>query len=249
MDFVFRNYINKIKNSFGNLSLPFKDQGTDWPENWSTVEYKDYPRFKKIKLETDEKTVNEFKIADSLEMRNSLGERMTDEIDFKKLSNILYYSLGEKPNSKHRFYPSAGTRYPLEAYIFVNTSISGLEEGIYHYNISENALEFMWKNEFAGSAFSYVMEKNEAKVFIVLTSMIERSSRKYGEVAYKFSLIETGTVLQNLSLLCTSYRISSSVVNQDDFLFEKALDINTDIEFVTGFMSLAFPKIEYEKKL
>lgn len=239
MKYFFFDYLKKMKTNF--LEVP-EVSVDSWPESWKKIEYKEYRRFPKILLEFTE--MQSIQLKEVLDKRNSVGMNQEKEVSFSVLSNILNYSGGIKEKGESRFYPSGGARFPLEMYLFANEDVEGLKKGIYHYNVKENCLEFMWEGEESGE--NYIAPGNEkwkAKVYIVITSVIERSSRKYGELAFKYSYLETGALMQNILLLATAHGVSNSIVNFDDTKIEKELEIDGETEFVTGVVAIDFEKI------
>lgn len=239
MKYIFEEYLKKVKNSFSSFST--EEDPSNWPSSWKEITYKNYKRFKNIPLK---KLDFEYNILEALKRRASNGFEVTDEITFSKLSTILNYSVCKKGTSIKRYYPSAGARYPLEFYVIVNTDMDEINKGVYHLNIKDNSLTYLWSNPLEGEEiFGMHREKNLGSIYIICTSVIQRSSVKYGELALKFSYIEAGTAFQNIALLATVFNIANSISNHDDVKLEKILDIDGETEFVVGAMSLGFPKI------
>lgn len=240
MKLLFTEMLQKLKTSFAQIENE-PTNPSDWPEEWKRIEYKEYQRFRKVPLNPGGFSGG---LIDSLEKRNSLGKDAIAKLNLRILSSILHYSCGKREGSNKRFYPSAGARYPLEVYVIINKNLEDLQEGVYHYNVGINALEFMWKQRGETKQFlGFYKEKNDSDAFIIATSVIERSSRKYGELAFKYSYIETGALLQNVLLLSTALGISNSICNHDDFVLEESLDIDGVNEFVAGVVALGFRQI------
>ncbi len=152
--------------------------------------------------------------------------KLKDHImDFKILSNILYYSYGitkkkemeiiDEWNNKIKvFYyyrptPSAGGLYPHEIYI-IALRVSGIDPGIYHYNPFESIIEKV--------SSSYKLRVLEGKLWeiftglpeepwlvgIIITAIPNRQVIKYFSRAYRFIFLEAGHIAQNISLLATA---------------------------------------------
>jgi SagB-type dehydrogenase family enzyme len=139
-------------------------------------------------------------------------------IGLRKLARILHCAYGVTSRNSgrtnapaFRACPSAGALYPLEIYPIVLNS-RDLHKGLYHYNVQKHSLERLSK------ANSYdQLDKNlfgaelmpRADVALVITAVLERTLRKYGERGYRFILIEVGHMAQNVSLVCESLDLNS----------------------------------------
>lgn len=101
----------------------------------------------------------------------------------------------------YRSVASAGALYPFETYICA-INVDGLEPGRYHHNVARNSLQ-----KLPGGAsrteleeiFSPSKFENPILVFF-LTVIFFRSSWKYRERAYRYHLLDTGHLLENLTL-------------------------------------------------
>jgi SagB-type dehydrogenase family enzyme len=138
------------------------------------------------------------------------------------LNKILYFSLGIKEvqedfNQTKRFYPSAGARYPIESYVIAN-NVNELEKGLYHYNIKNNELEMLLKNDLhinSSEIFGDEINKNNPN-FIILTSVMSRTEVKYGVNAYRFSLLECGHIGQNIYLFSQKEKLGCCAIGGFD---------------------------------
>jgi len=129
-----------------------------------------------------------------------------------------------------RFYPSAGARYPIEVYLLAN-NIEGLSKGLYHYNVKSNTLEEILKKDLSGKSirlFGQDISKGNPN-FIILTGVMSRSEVKYGLNAYRFGLIESGHIGQNIYLLSEEQRLGCCAIGGfDNELTTKLLDLSDD---------------------
>ena len=140
-------------------------------------------------------------------------------IDIKTLSTILYltYSITAKAKYSggtyyYRSAASAGALYPVEIYVMIR-DMDGLDDGIYHYNILDNSLMVLRKGDFSGftGTTTFPQSKNRPLLSFILSSIFFRSSWKYRDRAYRYHLLDTGHVLQNLIL---ALNISSMPFNK-----------------------------------
>jgi len=201
-----------------------------WPVEWKTVEYKEYPRFHRYELPSpEEKRGSDF--------FNVLGDRTSrrsfsppEKITLQDFSNLLYWSSGKKEKDGTRFYPSGGMRFPLEVY-FAFKGNAELPRGVYHYNVKLQALEYIFDGEIEASLRAlpnYSFAKN-APIYFIISGIFDRQMRKYKERGYRFVLIETGALLQNVYLVGEAFGFSICAVgvSQDEEV-ESILDFHED---------------------
>lgn len=224
-----KKFYEKTKSSSDQLAkLP---EGTI-PPNWVKIFYKTYPRFPKIKFPPIKL---DGELGELLKKRKSFREFIDSEISLDIFERILYFSLGIKRNQeqetqKKRFYPSAGARFPIEPYIIAN-NIKGLERGLYHYSVKNNELETMLKKDLrinSSNIFGKDITKNNPNI-IILTGVMSRTEVKYGINAYRFALLESGHIGQNLYLLSEKGKIGCCAIGGfDNDSLSKLLDLTED---------------------
>jgi SagB-type dehydrogenase family enzyme len=206
----------------------------DWPPEWKTIQYKKYPRLRKLKL--PEPIVVRTGLLDAIRGRESRRDFRT-HITAAELSTILKYSCGiTRETVQKRAYASAGARYPLETYIIAAEGNPEIKSGIYHYDIKEHALSLINKTVFEKKPFEelfIVKNAGNASVAIITTAVFRRSANKYGDRGYRFALIEAGEVNQNISLVAGSLSLSCCSVGKiggSDSRVDELLDIDGTTE-------------------
>ncbi|MTD38576.1 SagB/ThcOx family dehydrogenase [Erwinia sp. CPCC 100877] len=112
-----------------------------------------------------------------------------------------------------RKYPSGGSMYPIEIYIYIN-KIQGLTTGFYKFSPDFHLLIFECETEekeysnlfpmskYKLSADSCNVEESPFTVFLVANYQFSFS--KYGNLAYKLALLEAGHMAQNACLLANA---------------------------------------------
>lgn len=208
------------------------------PLVWTKLFYKQYPRLKKIKLKPD--NTNE-EMEQVLKMRRSAREFEKKSLSFNLLSNLLQYGLG-RIDKERRTYPSGGGRYPVETYLMVFDA-EGLVPGAYHYDVKDNNLELLLEENMSNNSEEILSPYiSWAPVAFVFTSVISRSEVKYGVNAYRFSLLEAGHMVQNLSLLCTKYKLGGCpIAGFVNNTVEEILDLTQD-EIPLYVFACGYPK-------
>jgi SagB-type dehydrogenase family enzyme len=121
--------------------------------------------------------------------------------------------------------PSAGALYPAELYVAVR-DIDELDAGIYHYEVPDNQLALLSR----GDPTERVCEvccgqqyAHGAAGTVLISAVIERTTRKYGDRGYRYVLLDIGHLGQNLCLACTA--LGLSIVTTCGFYDDEAADM------------------------
>lgn len=226
----------------------FKEEGKK-PFNQSiyvTVNYKGYPRFKKIKLPSPFKIKNFHSI---MMRRKSTRQFSGLPLSKRQISTILYYTNGLRIKGAkdigNRFYPSGGARYPLELYPII-LNCEGIPTGVYHYHIKSHSLEFLWDyDDLEERVFNNIKQQEfrGCGCVMVVTAVTNRTEAKYGARGLRLILMEVGHLCQNLYLVATGMGIGTcSVGGFLDNGFNKILDIDGYIEKTQLVLPIGIPK-------
>lgn len=221
-----------------------------WPAEWKQISYKGYIRLPQIHLA---KPTAEFDkpFVSVLNERESVRDFSNDSISSKMLSNLLYYSLGVKPNIGKRFYASAGGRYPLETYLLITKKVGrDIIPGLYHYHIKSHSLESLWLDKEALVEMQKAINQkwaSSAHVFILNTAVFSRTIDKYGLRGYRHILSETGYTGQNIYLVSTMLGLGCCAIGgyKDDSL-NKLLDVDGVEESIVALYAIGRAKITKE---
>lgn len=195
-------------------------------------------------------------IGDVLERRRSVRSYAGEGVSLETIGDLLHYGCGvsrreemytvdlesggsETIYNEFRTYPSAGSLYPVEPYVFVHRSTSDIDPGLYHYSPSSHSLrklretddatrrEFtnMWIDSTSGTN-----DYGDAALTIVLSGVLWRMLAKYGARGYRLLLENAGHLCQNLHLVATALDLGSIPVASheegpiDDFLGVNGVD-------------------------
>jgi SagB-type dehydrogenase family enzyme len=225
--------------------LPVPDRYEDWPLEWKTVYYKEYPHLKRIELPAFE--ASRLDLFSAINARKSVSRFSSHSrpLTLEEASGLLGFSCGIRSaardsqtgtlSSYHRAQPSGGARYPIEAYL-INFKSGELAPGIYHYNIKEHSLEVLSTLPLSGAdikelfTYSYV---GAASYALVLTGVFWRTQIKYGERGYRYILLEAGHIGQNVALVGQAFnRVPVMMGGVRDEGVERKLDIDGRTESV-----------------
>jgi SagB-type dehydrogenase family enzyme len=135
---------------------------------------------------------------------------------FPALSRVLYRSYGVTQEEKARgirFFsrtvPSAGGLYPCQIYLMVR-DMEGLETGVYYCHMIQESLDLIHR-----AGFSHGRDRTFDLSFVV-TGTFFNSAWKYRERAFRYLLLDSGHLVENLSLALGAEGLSPRV----DYDFE-----------------------------
>lgn len=226
---------------FNNTSLSSVTKST--LERWGKILYKAYPRFRQIVLPVP--ILQKYNLYAVLFQRESSRDFIKSPLSLTQLSNILYFSSGEKKvfthgDSTKRFYPSAGARYPLEAYAIV-LNVERIDSAIYHYHIKTHSLELILEKPFTRRVFMQFHQDwiKKSSVLVVFTAIFNRTEEKYGDRGYRHILTEYGHAAQNMYLVSTALGVGCcSIGGFIDEGLNAILDVDGINESVVGVVAL-----------
>ncbi len=144
---------------------------------------------------------------DSMDSRRTIRDFSEDHLKKWELSLMLHYTQGVSDgdgNQSLRTVPSAGALHPFETYIAVNR-VDGLEKGIYRYLPLDHALvkEQCHSGDtesIAASCRRPELVINSAVTFVWI-AIPDRIIWKFGSRGWRYLLIESGHICQNLYLV------------------------------------------------
>jgi SagB-type dehydrogenase family enzyme len=115
--------------------------------------------------------------------------------------------------------------YPAEIYLGVR-AVRGLEAGIYHYEVPDSSLALLDRGEPTERLVNICCGQEYARqaAFVLLISaVVERTKRKYGERGYRYVLLDIGHLAENIYLACTA--LGLAVVTTGAFIDDAAADL------------------------
>ena len=170
--------------------------------------HKVYERMEKITLPQPKKL--EAALGDALRGRSSYRGGSTDvHIPLETWGTLLGYALGKKVETSKRNYPSGGTLYPIETYLFAKIGTAAYHA--FHYNPTEHSFEKLRELPDVVDIKQLVPTPKDVmfSALLVFTAVWHRSSAKYGDFAYILSLLEAGHMSQNVLLSAAALHVQS----------------------------------------
>lgn len=222
------------KSAGGLVNIP---EDTDlWPSSWIDIEKKSYDLFPKHPLpETKGELFDRF-----LRKRRSASPKDASEpFHIDTLAYILKcaYGLRDDTGGTGRTVPSGGKRYPLELYFISFKECDAMHSGIFHYSITEHALEPVVQTTFDEATIRSFAPKHEwltkkAGMFVI-SAVFSRSTEKYGSRGYRYILLEAGHVAQNMLLAATERNMRMIPIGGvDEAHIESVIGLDEAIERV-----------------
>jgi len=137
-------------------------------------------------------------VMQALEKRASSWEFSDKKLNLQDLSDLLWAADGiNRPEIKKRTAPSAQNAQDIDIYVF-------MEEGIYIYNASGNALNPVKKGDFRSLIEKVEPYKGNAPVILLLVSDISRFRAGGDSIRLSWAAMDAGIVSQNIALFCAS---------------------------------------------
>jgi SagB-type dehydrogenase family enzyme len=131
------------------------------------------------------------------------------EIGLATLARVLHQTNGvtgellvEGGSVPLRAAPSAGALYAGEVYVAAER-IAGLAPGLYHFAVLERALVRLREGPVLGEVAGALEEQGRirsAAFAVLLTNVFGRYGVRYGNRGYRYALIDTGHIAENLRL-------------------------------------------------
>ena len=129
-------------------------------------------------------------------------------LSLAELGRLLYFTNGVtgRRGLHLRAAPSAGALYSGEVYV-VAERVSGLPSGVYYYDVMGHAVVRVQAGSFISQVADALERPGEianVPVVILLTNVFHRYTWRYANRGYRYALIDSGHIGENLRLSATS---------------------------------------------
>ena len=181
-------------------------QAMDW-QNQPDV-FKNYQGLDTIPLAEITEWPSE-NLSDLMSERRFLDPEL--EFDLKRLSQVIFLTHALTAKAKYggiqyyfRSAASAGALYPFELYVGA-LDVAGLRPGLYHQRVESQALVRLRSGSVAPELTKGLeLEGPPPVLAFFLTAIFFRSSWKYRDRSYRYDLLDTGHMAENLALALNS---------------------------------------------
>lgn len=136
------------------------------------------------------------------------GQPEPGDMDLDRLARIIVLTHAVTAKARYggmdfyfRNVASAGALYPFELYVGT-CNVAGLDDGLYHHSLGIHALTRLRSGEITPSMSEAIDLEGDGSLCLAffLTSIFFRSSWKYRDRAYRYHLLDTGHLAENLTL-------------------------------------------------
>jgi SagB-type dehydrogenase family enzyme len=144
-----------------------------------------------------------------LQARRSLRQYRDRPLSLEELTALLWATQGVtrvSPPYLLRTAPSAGALYPVETYLAIHR-VTGLEQGIWHLNLPDFALELINPGDFRRPLVEACLSQQfmgAGAAAFIWTGILNRAMVKYRERAIRYLFLDAGHICQNLMLAATA---------------------------------------------
>lgn len=161
------------------------------------------------------------------------AEAQGAELSRAAVGRLLYFANGDTGKSddapyKLRAAPSAGALYAGELYV-VAREVEGLSRAIYYYDVGQHALVGV-RDAFEDRDLAAALADPAAATapaLVLVTNLFARYERRYANRGYRYALIDTGHIGENLRLAAASGAIAETRMPQfDDDRLNRLLGID-----------------------
>lgn len=175
-------------------------------------------------------------------------------IDLKEVSSSLQLGYGLTAKAKSsggEFYfrssASAGALYPTEIYL-ASRRVQDLNDGLYHYKVHRHSLTPLRTEDTSVHVSKILRQPDLGSLTFFLTAIYFRSAWKYKNRAYRYHLLDTGHVMENLTLALKSLDHPYEIhYDFDDQEADRLLGIDPDKESTLAVVRVLTDKKQFEE--
>ncbi len=156
----------------------------------------------------------EMSLEEAIQLRRSARKFGRRPPDLEDVSQLLWAAQGITDSGGFRTAPSAGALYPLELYV-VAGNVEGLSAGVYRYRPKSHELVHMTSGDLRRPLASAALDQNwvrRAPAVMVITSVYERSMKKYRQRGRRYAHMEVGHAAQNVYLQAAARGLATVLV-------------------------------------
>ncbi len=214
-----REYHEKTKYSFEKVKSFYKEFArSPIPEN--KKDYPSHPRYalpqmdriESLSLEAALQTAQKFSEFQELEKESVSPELLSGFLH-------LVYGITQKRKSIHREVafraaPSASGLYPAELYVVIQ-NVTGFSPGIYYYHPLNHELVLLSRENSVTAlqeAGFGIRALENAAFYLIVTSVFDRNSWKFGERAYRYCLMDVGFIAGNVTSAAAGLGLTCNIV-------------------------------------
>ncbi len=157
---------------------------------------------------------SDYSIEKAIFERRSIRYYTRESLMLEELSQLLWAAQGITSRRSERSSPSAGALYPLEVYAATG-DVDNLEPAVYRYQPANHEIETMLEGDIRALLADAALEQQyiaEGAAVIVITSVFERITQKYGERGIRYAHMEAGHTAQNIYLQAAALKLGTVAI-------------------------------------
>ena len=170
-------------------------------------------------------------VESAIHERRSKRDFSKRSVSLADVAQLLWAAQGVTSRDGGRAAPSAGALYPLELYL-VAGNVESLPAGVFHYRPGEHRLRRTADGDLRDALAEAALGQawvRRAPAVLVIAGVYERSAKKYGQRARRYTRIETGHAAQNVYLQATALGLGTVIVGAfEDTEIQEVLDLPSD---------------------
>lgn len=192
-----------------------------------------------IELPEPTATAPDTPLLQAMERRRSRRKFSSTPLSLDNLSWLLWSTAGVRDHSPAytlRRVPSAGARHPMDTWLAVHNA-EGLEQGIYRYLALEHKLALIRSDENINAAVTKACLNqrwmSRAAAIFLWVAVPYRCEWRYSQRAWRYLLLDSGHICQNLYLACEGAGLGAcAVAAYDDDQINQLLGLDGKEQFV-----------------
>jgi SagB-type dehydrogenase family enzyme len=176
-------------------------------------------------------TAGDVPLESAIQGRRSIRDFSNRPLSLADVAQLLWAAQGVTSRDGGRTAPSAGALYPLELYL-VAGEVDSLPAGVYHYRPEQHRLSQLSDGDLRKALAAAALDQSwvrRAPAVLVMAGVYERSAKKYGQRARRYTHIEVGHAAQNVYLQATALGLGTVIVGAfEDMEVQEVLGLPED---------------------
>jgi len=164
--------------------------------------------------------------------------------DLSRLLLLTNGVTGRQGETLLRAAPSAGALYAGEVYV-VAERVDGIAPGVYYYAVADHSLKRLREGSFAAELAQALEEPGRVQgawAAVLLTNVFDRYAWRYSRRGYRYALIDTGHIGENLRLAARSAGLAEHAeLRFEDDRLNRLLGVDGRQEAVCGVHLIGTP--------
>jgi SagB-type dehydrogenase family enzyme len=181
-----------------------------------------------------------FDLQTAIEQRKTERVYSDQELSLTELSYLLWCTQGVKSSTDRpsllRTVPSAGARHPFETFLLIN-KVEGMGPGLYRFISTKHSLLAMDMQPDIPEKITHAcLDQKQilrSAVTFLWDAVVERTSWRYSQRAFRYMHLDAGHVCQNLYLAAESINCGvCAIAAFDDQLLNEAVNLDGIHQFI-----------------